>query len=145
MSVFLLYFEQKNPAASWKAFQQQPESVVETFNDANTVGSLLNMEGAAVIIDGKRTPVFIIHDGVSSDRIFTNGPLAAMQQTVVVNFFKRRLLYNAFEHFFIFHLYHQAIDAAEIILYEETISIQLAAIADGSFIGRQDCLYKLIK
>jgi hypothetical protein len=149
MSIFLIYFEKKNPKASWTEFQNKKESVIEVFTEVNELGSQLKMESVEILLDGKVIPSFIIHDGVSSDRILQkklkNDPVVYKQRIVIQKFIGNRLADHAFDHYFIFHLYHKAIQDREPITYDSIAEITLSDLMNFEFDDiRRNLLYKLI-
>jgi hypothetical protein len=147
MSLFLIYFEKNNPNTSWKEFQRKQESIIETFTKVNEK-SLLRIEGVKVLIDGKMIDSLIIHDGVSSDRILQanlkSDPIISKQRIVVLDFLESRLSMNAFDHYFIFHLYHGSIDEIEEVDYDHVVEARLSDLKDFSGAVRKDLLYKLL-
>ena len=148
MSFFLIYFEKKNPNASWLEFQKRQESIVDTFAKVNDANSLLALESVKVLLDGKMVDSFIIHDGISSDRIlqtnFKSDPIISKQKFVILNFLESRLAVNAFEHYFIFHLYHKPIYEVEEIHYDGAMDASLWDLKDFANAVKKNVLYKLV-
>jgi hypothetical protein len=148
MSVFLIYFEKKNPDASWTESKNKQEPIAETFSKVNDSESQLRMETVEILLDEKVTPSFIIHDGVSSDRIFQanfkKDPIVKKQRLVIHSFLEHRLTMNAFDHYLIFHLYHGKIYEMEAIEYSSIADVKLSDLMDFTSEIKRDLLYKLL-
>jgi hypothetical protein len=149
MSVFLIYFEKNNPNASWAEFQKKRASIVDTFSKVNDVGSLLRIESVQILLDNKTIEAFIIHDGVSSDRILQanlkNDPIVSKQRIVILDFLKNRLTTNILDHYFIFHLYQNSINVVEKIEYDSVVEARLSDLKDFANTVKRNLLYKVIE
>ncbi len=69
MSIFLYYFEEKDPHADWTSFSRRSIQMYETFQKVNH-SLLLNSEKTKIQIGSKVIDALLIYDGTSSDRIF---------------------------------------------------------------------------
>lgn len=148
MSYFLIYFEKNNAGTSWSEFNKKHDSIMETFSKVNEDKSLLSIENVRIKIDNKTIDAFIIYDGISSDRVLNTGlrndPVVKTQCSVIGNFIENRLAIKAFEPWFIFHLYHNAIDELEVINYKGKIEAGVSDINDFSNNVKRDYLYKVL-
>ncbi|NVJ89061.1 MAG: hypothetical protein HWD82_06435 [Flavobacteriaceae bacterium] len=73
MSCFLFYFETNNPNASWDSFNRKISSTLERFNDINSrFTERLSLSECSIDYQSKIYKGFIIHDGISSDKIFSS-------------------------------------------------------------------------
>jgi hypothetical protein len=149
MSYFLLYYEKNSADASWSHFNKRHESIPETFSKVNEAKSLLKMETVSINIDNKIINAYIIHDGVSSDRVLQaslkKDPVVQCQRLVMGNFIEDRLALKAFEPYFIFHLYHNAISKVEMVEYESMAELSLPELKDFSNNVKRGFLYKVIE
>jgi hypothetical protein len=148
MSFFLVYFEKNNPDVPWTAFENKRRSVTESFTKVNDNSSQLIMDSVEITLVGKPIRSYIIHDGISSDRLFnkklSNIPVVEKQRAVVRDFFKDRLEMNVYDQFFIFHLYHGLIPDKEGITYSDVAEVKLSDLMNFTIDIERDILYKLV-
>jgi hypothetical protein len=148
MSYFLVYFEKNNPDSSWNEFNKEHESITETFSKVNTGKSWLKMEEVRIHLDEKMMNAFIIHDGVSSDKILNNSlrkdPVVNQQRLVIDSFIENRLAIKAYVPWFIFRLYHGTIEEDNIVKYENVVEARFAEIKDFSENIKRNYLYKVL-
>jgi hypothetical protein len=93
MSIFLFYFEINQSNADWKLFQRVRESIEDSFREENENDTFL-ISKTSIQFKGKRNPAYIIHDGVSSERLM-NGALTPKRikygPVFLLKFIQRRL------------------------------------------------------
>jgi len=133
MSVFLVYFIRNRPDANWMDFHRKNESIFETFEKANDSDSLLKIESVRILLEGKKLDAYLIHDGVSSDRILQpdlkNDFVVSRQKFTVFNFLESRLkLDTSVNHYIIFHLYQRTIYEEEVINYDREVDARLSVL-----------------
>jgi hypothetical protein len=93
MSIFLFYFEVNQKNADWLVYQRNRESVESSFMKESKSGRYM-ISKTDIVFQKKTQPSYIIHDGVSAERLMNGAIVPKISRgdsAFLSKFIRRRL------------------------------------------------------
>jgi len=114
MSLFLVYFETNNSQKGWENFshKEKEEKIKDTFSIVNQQKDMLTIESISIFFENKHLDGYVIHDGISSDKIIEkkiNTPVILTQRKIICDFIERRRTFPKIIYLY-FHLFNDSVE-----------------------------------